>query len=95
MLFFGLLGEDDLFEALTPDSRGFYTLSVPFDQDAQLSVKLEEDLGWYEVLKVPIIEIIDVITLRHVFEVKFKNKDLVMAAYAGLKEKYPGLKIDF
>ena len=84
--------EDNLSEELTPDGRGFFTLTIPFDaEDAQLSTKLEEDISWYEV-PVSVLPILDT-SAGSVLEVKMKNKDLVMAAFVALKDKYPGLQL--
>ena len=86
--------EEDISKALIPDARGCYTLSIPFsDEDAELSNKLEDDLAWYEA-PVSLLPIVDLITGRSILEVKMKNKEIVMAAYVALKDKYPGLKID-
>ena len=87
-----MLTEENLSEDLTPDVRGFFTLSIPFDaEDAELSSKLEEDIAWYEV-PVSVLPILDP-TAGSVLEVKMKNKDLTIAAFVALKDKYPGLQL--
>ena len=87
-----MLAEENLSEDLTPDVRGFFTLSIPFDaEDDQLSAKLEEDISWYEV-PVSVLPILDP-SAGSVLEVKMKNKDLVIAAFVALKDKYPGLQL--
>ena len=87
-----MITEENLSEDLTPDLRGFFTLSVPFDaEDAELSSKLEEDIAWYEV-PVSVLPILDP-TAGSVLEVKMKNKDLTIAAFVALKDKYPGLQL--
>ena len=88
-----MLAEENLSEDLTPDVRGFFTISIPFDaEDVQLSSKLEEDISWYEA-PVSLLPILDPIAGCSVLEVKMKTKEVVMAAYVALKYKYPGLKI--
>ena len=87
-----MLAEENLSKNLTPDVRGFYTLSIPFGaEDCQLSSKLEEDISWYEV-PVSVLPILDPIA-GSVLEVKMKTKDLVIAAFVALKDKYPGLQL--
>ena len=88
-----LAEKDELSDGLTADHRGFFTLTIPFDaEDAQLSIKLEEDLSWYEI-PVSVLPILDPMAGRSFIEVKMKTKNLVLAAFAGLKEKYPDLKL--
>ena len=79
-------------EDLTPDSQGFFTLSIPFEAEgAELSTKLEEDIAWYEV-PVSVLTLEDP-TAGSILEVKMKSKDLAIAAFRGLKDKYPGLQL--
>ena len=86
------LAEENLSEDLTPDYRGFFTLSISFDaKDAELSSKLEEDIAWYEP-PVSVLPILDP-TAGSVLEVKMKTKDLASAAFLALKDKYPGLQL--
>ena len=87
-----MLPEENLSEDLTPDVRGFFTLSIPFDaEDTGLSSKLEEDIAWYEV-PVSVLPILDP-EAGSVLEVKMKDKDLTIAAFVALKDKYPGLQL--
>ena len=87
-----MLAEENLSEDLTPDVRGFFTISIPFDaEDVQLSSKLEEDISWYEV-PVSVLPILDP-NAGSVLEVKMKTKDLVIAAFVALRDKYPGLQL--
>ena len=86
------LAEENPSEDLTPDSQGFFTLSVPLDaEDAELSTKLEEDIAWYEI-PVSILPLQDP-TAGSILEVKMKQKDLAIAAFLALKDKYPGLQL--
>ena len=86
------LAEENPSEDLTPDSQGFFTLSIPFEAEgAELSTKLEEDIAWYEV-PVSVLTLEDP-TAGSILEVKMKSKDLAIAAFRGLKDKYPGLQL--
>ena len=86
------LAEENPSEDLTPDSQGFFTLSVPLDaEDAELPTKLEEDIAWYEI-PVSILPLQDP-TAGSILEVKMKQKDLAIAAFLALKDKYPGLQL--
>ena len=69
---------------------GFNTLCISYDeeQDAGLPARLQEDLSWYDV---PLsIKPFQPGTLK----IQMKVEKVAIAAFLGLKLKYPGLEID-
>ena len=90
------VGEDDVpEEALTPDLLGFYTISVPYTEETlhDLTTKLEEDISWFDT-PVSILPVVDPASGNPILEVKMKDEEVTIAAFRGLKQKYPDMEVD-
>ena len=98
-----LMGSEERFEEvgdvgeelLVSDGLGFNTLFISYDEekDAELSAKLQEDLSWFDV-PLSIQPGTHQATGNSILKIQMKNKEVAIAAYLGLKLKYPGLEID-
>ena len=88
--------EDDIKEkAQTVDFLGNQTLFMPYDaeKDVGLSSKLVEDISWFDA-PVSVQAGVQFTTGQSILQIRMKNKEVTIAAYLGLKLKYPGLEID-
>ena len=95
-----LIGSEQRFEEveeelLVSDGLGFNTLFMAYDEekDAGLAAKLQEDLTWFDV-PLSIQPGTNQATGASILKIEMKNKEVTIAAYLGLKLKYPGLEID-
>ena len=82
-------------KAQTVDLLGNQTLFIPYDaeKDVGLSDKLAEDISWFDT-PVSVQEGVKSSTGQSILQIKMRNKEVTIAAYLGLKLKYPGLEID-
>ena len=82
-------------QSLTPDLLGFYTITIPYTEETieSLSTMLEEDVSWFEP-PVSVLPVIDPNDGTPILEIKMKDEEVTLAAYQGLKHKYPGLDVD-
>ena len=82
-------------QSLTPDLLGLYTITIPYTAETieSLSSMLEEDVSWFES-PVSVLPVIDPSDGTHILEIKMKDEQVTLAAYQGLKHKYPGLDVD-
>ena len=72
-------------------------LYIPYEEkkDAGLEAKLQEDLSWYDVPGPIFIQRrTHPETNSSILKIQMNSKEVAIAAYLGLKLKYPGLKID-
>ena len=82
-------------EPLTVDLLRNQTLFIPYEaeKDAVLSAKLVEDISWFDC---PVSVLPGVLSSsgQSILQIKMRNKEVAIAAYLGLKLKYPELQID-
>ena len=91
--------EEDLADldtkSLTSDLLGLYTMVVPCTEEtkAALTSSLEEDVAWFQP-PVSVLPVTNPATGDTVLEVKMEDKEVTMAAFRGLKLKYPAMTVD-
>ena len=80
---------------LTSDLLGLYTMIVPCTEEtkAALTSSLEEDVAWFQP-PVSVLPVTNPATGDTVLEVKMEDKEVTMAAFRGLKLKYPAMTVD-
>ena len=87
---------DTAHDTLTPDLLGLYTIILPFTDNQnldQLITQLQEDISWFET-PVSVLPVTNPVSGDLILEVKMKNEDVAIAAYRGLKTKYPTIDVD-